>query len=54
MNPILDLVNNLIGLPPAGFEYMQYLFAGVIMVMIIKSVFMLFQYVAKLISGRWN
>lgn len=42
------LVQQLIGSPPVGFEYLEYLFSGAIMIMLLKAFLMLFQYAFKI------
>lgn len=47
---IQDLVRYLLGQPPTDCQWLEYLFGGVIAIMLIKWVTMLFQYVLKVIT----
>lgn len=47
-----DVVTTFIGAAPEGYEYLQYLFEGVLGVFMVISIAYLFFFIAGLLSGR--
>ena len=47
---IIEMIVYLLGSPPVGYEWLQYLFAGSVSIMLLKAFIMLFQYAFKLID----
>lgn len=47
---MLEVMNEIVGVPPLGFEWMQYLFLGVIFIMFLKAILMFFSIPFKLMK----
>lgn len=37
---LIDAIENFIGIPPAGYEIIEYLIAGILLIFLLKSAFM--------------
>jgi di/tricarboxylate transporter len=45
---VIDFIRNMLGTAPTGYEFIEYIFAGLIAIMVIKFVMMLFSMVIKI------
>ena len=52
MGEFISQLQGLIGVPPVGYEWLEYLFVGLLLILLVDSAISLVAAVFKLIGGR--